>query len=237
MMTDIPAFAALTVSLALGRRALERRSWWLWTLWVIVSFWGFTVRRQTIVAPLGILVLALWPHEWRTRAAWQSWLTRRTGAIIAFGAVLLLADLVIDRWRKGLAGGGSPSGQIHWPGTEHMITMGPGIVLMLGLFLRPLIVLLARPSRWSWPARITSLAVLGLLLIATCSPSSCRWPLCCCKSPSPSSLAPAPVPVSVPDSRAQPGWTLTETPTYRTYRFFGSTGHLYVYRTAEKTCQ
>jgi Dolichyl-phosphate-mannose-protein mannosyltransferase len=166
MMTDIPAFAALAVSLALGQRALERPSWWLWALWAIVSFWGFTVRQQTVVAPLGILGAALWPHEWRTWAAWRSWLTRRTVALIAFGAVLLLADLAFDRWRKGLADGGSPSGLIHWPGMERIVTEGPGVLLMLGLFLSPLLILVSRPSQWSWTARVTALAVFGALMLA-----------------------------------------------------------------------
>lgn len=166
MMTDMPAFTAIAVSLALGRRALERPSWWLWALWAIVSFWGFTVREQAVVAPLGILVAALWPRAWRTRAAWRSWLSRRTAAVIALGAVLLLADLVFERWRDGLANGGSPSGLFHWAGTERMVTMGPGVVLMLGLFLGPLIILFARPARWSWTARVTALAVFVLLVLA-----------------------------------------------------------------------
>ena len=165
LMTDMPAYAAVVVSLALGRRAVERPTWWLWTLWAIVSFWGFTVRQQTIVAPLAILFVALWPREWRSAAAWRSWSNRRTAAIIVLGAVLLLADLVFNEWRKGVIGGGSPSGQIHWPGVHRIVTMGPGIWLMLGLFLTPLIFLVARPSRWSWTARIVALVVGGVLLV------------------------------------------------------------------------
>jgi hypothetical protein len=63
LMTDIPALAAVTVTLALGRRALERGSFRLLTLSALVGFWGFSVREQVIAAPLGVFAAALFSPD------------------------------------------------------------------------------------------------------------------------------------------------------------------------------
>jgi hypothetical protein len=141
LMTDIPALAAVTVTLALGRRALESGSYPLLALAAIVGFWGFTVREQVIAAPLGVFAAALLQARFRTR-----------GAIKRMLAILLPLCLIaagFELWRRGMAGGGSPSFDFEtFPGVRGVLLSILSGWLLLGLMLSPLILFIARPLTW-----------------------------------------------------------------------------------------
>jgi hypothetical protein len=141
LMTDIPALAAVTVTLALGRRALERGSFWLLTLTALVGFWGFSVREQVLAAPLGVFAAALFQARFRTRAS-----LKRMAAILL--PLCVLAG-VFELWRRGMPGGGSPSFDAEsFPGFVNVVTTILSGWLLLGLILSPLVLLVARPFRW-----------------------------------------------------------------------------------------
>ena len=141
LMTDIPALAAVTVTLALGRRALEQGSFLLLTLAALVGFWGFSVREQVIAAPLGVFVAALLQPRFRTRAS-----IKRMVAILL--PLCALAG-VFELWRRGMAGGGSPSFDVEtFPGVTNVVLAVLSGWLLLGLILSPLILLVARPFSW-----------------------------------------------------------------------------------------
>ena len=141
LMTDIPALAAVTVTLALGRRALEQGSFLLLTLTALVGFWGFTVREQVIAAPLGVFTAALLQRRFRTRAA----LTRMVAMLLP---LCVLAG-AFELWRRGMAGGGSPSFDAeHYPGLKNVVLSVLSGWLLIGLILSPLILLVARPFSW-----------------------------------------------------------------------------------------
>ena len=144
LMTDIPALAAITVTLALGRRALERGSFPLLTLTALVGFWGFSVREQVIAAPLGVFAAALLQRGFRTRAS-----LRRMAAILL--PLCALAG-VFELWRRGMAGGGSPSFDAEsYPGLVNVVLTILSGWLLIGLILSPLILLVARPFTWGRP--------------------------------------------------------------------------------------
>jgi len=141
LMTDIPALVAVTVTLALGRRALERGSFPLLALAAVVGFWGFSVREQVIAAPLGVFAAALPRPEFRTRAS-----IKRMVAILAPLCVLAAG---FELWRRGMAGGGSPSFDYEsFPGVGSVLMYILSGWLLLGLILSPLVFLVARPRSW-----------------------------------------------------------------------------------------
>ena len=141
LMTDIPALAAVTVTLALGRRALERGSFWLLALSALVGFWGFSVREQVIAAPLGVFAAALLQPRFRTRAS----LKRMAGILLP---LFVLAG-AFELWRRGMAGGGSPSFDAsRFPGVLAVVLSPLSGWLLLGLILSPLVFLIARPFTW-----------------------------------------------------------------------------------------
>ena len=151
MMTDIPAFAATTLTLAVGRRAIERRSVPLFALTGLLGLWGFTIREQTIAAAAGVLGAALLrPH------------LRERRMLVWYGVIALVlgaAAGVFELWRRALPNGSSPTfSQISYPGTKAVIESSVGGVLLLGLMVSPLVFLAARPLRWNSLAIRCSLA-------------------------------------------------------------------------------
>jgi hypothetical protein len=159
MMTDMPAFAAVVLVLAVGRRALARRSVLLLVLVALLSFWGFTIREQTIAAPVAVLAAALARRDLRVRAFLVP--------LFGIGAVLAVGDGVFELWRRRQPGGSSPSfDATHFPGAHAVLVDSAGAYLMVALIVSPLILLAARPWRWSWAARGTSLVALAVLLTA-----------------------------------------------------------------------
>ena len=151
LMTDIPAFAATTLTLAVGRRAIERGSVRLFALCGLFGLWGFMIREQTIAALLAILGAALLQPRLRTRRM-----------LISYGALAVplgIAAGVFELWRRALPNGSSPTfSQISYPGTKAVIETSLGGALLLGLMVSPLVFLAARPTRWSSIAVRCSLA-------------------------------------------------------------------------------
>ena len=142
LMTDIPALAAVTVTLALGRRALERGSFTLLALAAVVGFWGFSVREQVIAAPLGVFAAALLQRRFRTRAAIKRMIW------ILLPLCVLAAGF--ELWRRGFAAGGSPSFDFEsFPGVRKVVLAVLSGWLLLGLILSPLVLLVARPFTWN----------------------------------------------------------------------------------------
>jgi len=161
LMTDIPAFAATTLTLALGRRAIERGSFTLFALCGLVGLWGFTVREQTIAATFAVLVAAVLKPRLRRRAM-----------LIWFGVlavVLGAAAGAFELWRRTLPNGSSPTfEQISRPGMSAVIAGILGGLLLLGLVVSPLVFLVARPSEWSpsarsWSKRTLLITTVGVL--------------------------------------------------------------------------
>jgi hypothetical protein len=157
LMTDIPAFAAMVLTLAVGWRAIERESVPLFTLCGLIGLWGFTVREQTVAATIAVLGAALLRPGLRTRA-----MLLRFGVL---AVVLGAAAGAFELWRRALPNGSSPTfNRIVFPGTTAVIEISLGGLLMLGLMISPLVFLAARPSTWSRAARCSSLAafVIGV---------------------------------------------------------------------------
>lgn len=157
LMTDIPAFAAVCVSLALGRRAYVRGSLPLLLGSTVVGLWGITSREQAAAAPAVILGVALLDRNLRERFG-----VRRLIAVVA--GLLVLAGL-FELWRRGLAGGGAPP--FTNVGTPSITTLGDTCLncwLTVSLPLAPGVFLAARVKQWSLWVRITSLVVLCVLI-------------------------------------------------------------------------
>jgi hypothetical protein len=157
LMTDMPAFTAVCVCLALGRRAYLRGSFPLLLWSMLVGLWGVTSREQVAAAPAAILGVALLHRELRERFG-----LRRLLAVIA--GLLVLAGL-FELWRRGLAGGGSPP--FTKVGTPSATLVGDSLLecwLTLALPLSPAVFLAARVREWSLWVRITSLVVLCALV-------------------------------------------------------------------------
>ncbi|ACU75667.1 hypothetical protein Caci_6826 [Catenulispora acidiphila DSM 44928] len=153
-MTDIPALAAIAVTFALGRRALERASVPLFLAVTVVGFWGFTIREQGIAAPLGIYVAALWRPALlrRDKLPW----------LLGFGTGMAVAALVFEQWRRKVVNGEPPKVSFaQFPGWASMAHTYAGSWLVLALVLSPVILLTARPWAWSWPVRLVALAAFA----------------------------------------------------------------------------
>ena len=122
LMTDIPAFAATTLTLAVGRRAVQRASTPLFALTGLIGLWGFTVREQTITATFAVLGAALLRPRLRERAL-----------LIRFAVILLVlgaAAAVFELWRRSLPNGSSPTfSRISFPGMDCVIATSLGGLL------------------------------------------------------------------------------------------------------------
>lgn len=134
-MTDVPAFAGLAGCLWLGDRAARRGSQGLLVAAVAAGGWAATVREQAIAAPLAVLLVAL--VRGRDR--------RLTAGLLA---VLLGGFALLEQWRRALPGDDPPQPRFSWPPVATGLAGG---LLVLGLYLLPALLLVARPARW--PAR------------------------------------------------------------------------------------
>jgi hypothetical protein len=156
LMTDIPALAAMAVTLCLGRRALERGSFPLLALAAIVGFWGFSVREQAIAAPLGVFAAALLRPEYRTRAS----VSRLAAILLPLCAIAAGFEL----WRRGLPRGEDPFfGRGGFPGVGNVLMSVLSGWLLLGLILSPLVFLVARPRSWRLGERLVAGSALLVL--------------------------------------------------------------------------
>ncbi|MEY9855889.1 hypothetical protein ABH935_001493 [Catenulispora sp. GAS73] len=149
-MTDIPALAAVTVTLAIGRRALDRASVPLFLAASVTGFWGFTIREQAIAAIVGVYVAALWKRD-LLRPAKLAWL-------LGFGTTMAVGALVFEHWRRTVPNAEPPAVTLaQFPGWHYVLFTAAGGWLYLALALSPVVVLTARPWAWSRPVQGISL--------------------------------------------------------------------------------
>jgi Dolichyl-phosphate-mannose-protein mannosyltransferase len=94
-MTDVPAYAAMMASLALGDVALRRDSWRLLACSLAVGVWGMTIREQAAAALVAVSVVALATTRRRIR----------TVVLVAATAGLCVG---LELWRHGLPHGEAP---------------------------------------------------------------------------------------------------------------------------------
>lgn len=152
-MTDVPALAAVTVTLAIGRRALDRASVPLFLAASVTGFWGFTIREQAIAAIVGVYAGALWKRE-LLRPAKLAWL-------LGFGTAMAVGALAFEGWRRTVPNAEAPVVTLaRFPGWHYVLFTAAGGWLYLALALSPVVVLTARPWAWSWRVRGVSLAAL-----------------------------------------------------------------------------
>lgn len=147
-MTDIPAFAAITATLAFGRRALDRLSLpWL-SAACAVGLWGATVREQVLAAPAAVLAVALFRARFRAdRLA-----TFRIPHILGLGTLLVAAIGVFELWRRKVPGGAAPDFTVRKVTFELVSVELTQALLIIALALSPAVFAVVRPRRWSRPA-------------------------------------------------------------------------------------
>jgi hypothetical protein len=151
-MTDITAFAAEMVCLALGLAALEaegKRRWVLLVASLALGLFGFAVREIAIAAPVAVLAGHL------TAA-------RRRGASLHHmfwpPTVLIACAAVFLAWRRGVAGDGTPD-ELAGTSLQSIVVLGRGyFTLALGLL--PALVLGAA-AIWRERLKPTAVAATG----------------------------------------------------------------------------
>lgn len=153
-MPDIPSLAACLVTLALGRRALERGSWLLLSAAAVVGLWGVTVREQAIAAPAAVFVAALAARRYRR--------TMPKPALFAVAAVFGVAVVAFELWRRGLAAGDPPIYDL--TGGQLVLTGDAAIqgYFTVALALSPAVLFAARFWLWRRTAQLTALGVAGV---------------------------------------------------------------------------
>jgi hypothetical protein len=140
-MTDVPAFALAMVCLALGVRAVrpEGLRGVLFTTAVLVGFLAFSVREYGVIAPIAVILGALWSSPGSGRR-------RLTGLVVALLGLLLIATAFLA-WRRGLPGFTSLT-----PRRPNVRSVKAGLhagaqsAVLVGLLVSPA-VLLAGPTR------------------------------------------------------------------------------------------
>jgi hypothetical protein len=128
-MSDVPAFTAMTLCVAAGLRALERRSRvWFWTALALGAV-GVTIRYQAAAAPIAVLLV--WSLLPQPNGGLQR--PRRTG--LASGAIFAVLVVAFMRWRLTLSDTVDTSGSTLHLGT--FVRSGVAAFAMLGLALLP----------------------------------------------------------------------------------------------------
>lgn len=155
-MADVPAMAAMTVSLAIGRRALVSGSGRLLAVALLAGFWGVTIREQALAAPVALLLLAF-VQTVRRR-------TLRLSTVLCGIAGFLLAVAAFELWRRALPDGDPP--QINGPHLMLVALMQTFLqaYFTMALAMAPVVFLVARP--WTWrPATWLVVAVTAAVAI------------------------------------------------------------------------
>jgi hypothetical protein len=150
-MTDVPAFAAMMLTLALGDAALRRSSLRLLAGALAAGIWAFTIREQAVAALVAVSVAAL--ADRTTRA--------RTAAVVVPFATLCVG---LEAWRRGLPNGDAP--KLHLmpaAAVGHALASG-WFTLALPLLPATVTIATERWRRRSWVAANTAVAV-GLFLL------------------------------------------------------------------------
>jgi hypothetical protein len=158
-MLDVPAMAAMMISLAFGRRALERRSAGLLITSVVFGLWGVTIREQALAAPVSVLLVA-GLATWRGRGGFR-W-TVLAGA----AAGLVAAVVAFEVWRNSFSGGDPPalSASHSWLPLATGALVRGYFILALGLL--PAVLLVARPWRWRRGALLAAVLTLVVAAVA-----------------------------------------------------------------------
>ena len=119
LMSDLPAAASQIWCLTFGIRAMrcesKRRGYALLTLALMLGFLGFTIRQQSVVAPLAVAIGMVWSRERRR----DPWVWVLLASVACLGGAFAV-------WRSTLPLGGSTA-QI-WP-----LFPGLGVSFMLAL--------------------------------------------------------------------------------------------------------
>ncbi|MFL6114195.1 MAG: hypothetical protein ACJ786_22975, partial [Catenulispora sp.] len=162
-MTDVPAFAAVAGTLALGRRALDRVSLpWLAAA-CLVGLWGATVREQVLAAPAAVLAVALFRSGFRANRGRPGFrLTHLLGA----GVLLLVAIGVFELWRRGVPGGGAPDFTVHKVTRRFVFAALMQALLIVALTVSPVVFAVVRPRAWTRPAWTAAGITLAATLLA-----------------------------------------------------------------------
>lgn len=150
-MSDIPAFAAMMLCLAVGDAAMRRNSPVLLAVAVLVGLWGVTIREQAIAAPVAVLVAALWTMRSRRRS------------ILVIAVVAGAAMVAFELWRRSLPYGDPPQVGVD---LERGLMVAVRSPFTMALVLAPAVVLVARPSRWSRAAVAAAVGVPALGVLA-----------------------------------------------------------------------
>jgi hypothetical protein len=158
-MADVPALAAVFASLALGRRALERDSLLLGGLALAAGLWGGTVRAQSLAAPAALLVYALFTYRRRERL--------RLVPVLVGAVACAAAFLAFNAWHSGLPNGDAPTVATVRYTLDTTVNLSVVSYFTLALPLSPIVLLTARPWRWSRAALITAAAtaVVGVMAV------------------------------------------------------------------------
>jgi hypothetical protein len=157
-MTDIVAFAAQMVCLALGLAALKSRDCRRWILLpcaVAVGLFGFTVRETAILAPVAVLAI----HFIDARRA-----DRRILALI--GASLVTVAAAFTVWRRALPGGSAYLTQLEPTSLPHVAVVFGQAYFILALSLLPALVVAVRTRSRAISAIGITTAILVAALIA-----------------------------------------------------------------------
>ena len=152
-MSDMPAFAGSMVSLACGQRAYRSTGrWWAWWLAAMIAVgWAVTVREQSAIVLVVLLILA-----------GRTWSGRQRTVAFAVGAVLVVSLVCFEMWRRGLPYSDSPTPGFHPDAGLRVVTP---LLLTVGLSLAPVSFVVATPRQWrlrSWIGAALALVVTGV---------------------------------------------------------------------------
>ncbi|MSO38232.1 MAG: hypothetical protein EXQ69_08290 [Acidimicrobiia bacterium] len=161
-MTDVPAFAAQMIALALAASALRRTplSIPLFAAAMFVGFIGISIRQYGVIPVIAIVVIAVWSCARTGDRA-------RLRTVLALSAATALCTLALLFWWSGLPDSLSLAPEPPASGAIAMLFIqGAGFLRLTGLLLLP-VILLANPIaifRRAWSASAaTSGVVVGLV--------------------------------------------------------------------------
>lgn len=150
-MSDVPAFAGIMLSWMVLDRYNDHPKWVLFLMASIIALWATTVREQAIAAMATVTAIGVWNSPKNERPI-----------ILLISLLALIALVYLELWRRSLPGDDPPQ-----------VTFSPGLLLQSlkcavfssGLYLLPVIVLVATPFRWRRNAVIAALGV-GILALS-----------------------------------------------------------------------
>ena len=152
--TDLTAFSAQMICLALAIPAFERKSVPLLVAALVVGFWGVTVREFAVTAPLAVLVIGAVALRVPTRPF-------KSSVVLVAGGCFSVAAFGFALWRRSL-----PNAE-EFPLGVSLSGMGrylPQALVTLGILLIP--VAFCVPLRRVWAEARQRSAALSLAIVA-----------------------------------------------------------------------